>query len=69
MWDGFNKRKFPRLSVRCDVFLNLKGPSSAISTVTENLGVGGVCVVLDDAFERFEPCKVRLTLEDQKKPI
>ena len=69
MWDGFDKRKFPRINVRCDILMEFQGRPSSISTLTENLGSGGVCVVLDEPLERFESCRVRLVLEDHQAPI
>lgn len=68
MWDGFDKRRFPRISIRCDILMHLDS-LPPISTVTENLGVGGVCVVLDERLQRFAPCRVRLMLEDGKEPV
>ena len=67
MWDGFNKRKFPRLSLRCEITLYPETPSGPFVTATENVGAGGVCVMLDTALERFSRCRVRLDL-GQKTP-
>lgn len=69
MWDGFNKRKFPRISVRCDIQIDASAASDPITAQTENLGIGGACVVLDRAFDKFETCKVRLFLGSKKEPI
>lgn len=69
MWDGFDKRKFPRINVRCDIFLQFGENPPPLSTVTENLGVGGVCVILEKPLARFESCRVRLLLEDRQPPV
>lgn len=63
MWDGFNKRKFPRFNLKCEVYVHSSPASPAVKTVTENLGVGGVCFMLDQPLERFSQCKIRLELD------
>ncbi len=69
MWDGFNKRKFPRVNLRCEVNIETQSHPSALATVTENLGIGGVCVLLDQSLERFTPCHLRLELGENAAPI
>ena len=68
MWDGFNKRKFPRLNLKCEIYVHSSPAAPAVKTVTENLGVGGVCFILDQPLERFSRCKIRLEL-DPKIPL
>lgn len=70
MWDGFNKRKFPRLALRCEVsILADDQQTKPVLTLTENLGIGGVCIILDKALERFSTCNLRLDLEEGQPPI
>lgn len=70
MWDGFNKRKFPRLLLRFEISISSAEPSAKpILTLTENLGVGGACVILDKAFDRFSLCSIRLDLEEGQPPV
>jgi len=69
MWDGFNKRKFPRIKVRCQLLIESPNGSSPITTQTQNLGVGGACVVLDQPLDRFEKCRVRLFLGPKKEKV
>ena len=64
MWDGFNKRKFPRLNLRCE--LTLRSPYASgqvIRTQTENVGAGGICVILNQPLDRFTPMLIRLELD------
>ena len=70
MWDGFNKRKFPRIALRCEITI-LAGEEQVkpVLTLTENLGIGGVCVILDKALERFSVCSLRLDLAENQPPI
>lgn len=63
MWDGFNKRKFPRLNLRCELVLRNASGAQVIQTHTENLGAGGLCVMLDRALERFSTIFLRLELD------
>lgn len=67
MWDGFNKRKFPRINVRCVIQISAEDHPSPIHTHTENIGLGGVCVVLASPLERFSKCRVHLDLSTKKK--
>lgn len=62
MWDGFNKRKFPRLSIHCEITVLPDGKNPPIIAQTENLGRGGVCVLLDRELERFSECLLKLDL-------
>ncbi len=69
MWDGFNKRKFPRLHLACEVIIHPQGRQKAIKTTTENVGMGGVAVLLNEPLERFERCQVSLEVQDGEKPL
>jgi c-di-GMP-binding flagellar brake protein YcgR len=66
MWDGFNKRKFPRLNIHCEINILSEEEKAPIRTSTENLGVGGVCVILDKPLERFSKCRVKLDLQHKE---
>ena len=46
-WDGLNRRKFPRVIYPCLVVIqNGKvDDRDVILTHTENIGIGGVCVI------------------------
>lgn len=64
MWDGFNKRKFPRLALRCEVTILSDLSGKPLVTLTENVGIGGVCIILDHQLERFSKTRLRLDLEE-----
>lgn len=66
MWDGFNKRKFPRLNLQCEIEIQSEVQSfPVIQTITENVGMGGVCVIVDQSLGRFNRCRLRLELNHQ----
>jgi hypothetical protein len=69
VWDGFNKRKFPRLHLTCEVVVYPQGRERAVKTITENVGMGGLCLMLDEPLERFDRCKVTLELKDGEPPV
>ncbi|MCM8811844.1 MAG: PilZ domain-containing protein [Candidatus Omnitrophica bacterium] len=69
MWQGINQRRFPRVKSRCVIKLRQAGGTSSISTVTENIGLGGVCVLMDRGLDIFSPVELELTVEDGKPPI
>ena len=64
MWDGFDKRKFPRLKLRCEILIEPPEPGTPpILATTENVGEGGVCLIQDKPLERFSRCQLRIELE------
>ena len=69
MWDGFNKRKFPRVRLRCEVAIRSLDAAPPIVTSTENVGAGGVCIILERELERFDTCRVRLEISEKMPPI
>ena len=68
MWDGFNKRKFPRVNVACEIVVH-PAKSAPLATLTENLGAGGVCIMLDRPLKRFSACQLRLELKEDLSKI
>ena len=69
MWDGFNQRKFPRVNLRCEILIKPEETTEPISAMTQNLGAGGVCVILDRALERFSKCRIRLHLAEKAAQV
>ncbi len=56
------------MSVRCEIVVHPER-GNPISAVTENLGTGGVCILLPKPLERFSTCRLRLQLNDPLPPI
>ncbi len=69
LWDGFNKRKFPRLHLTCEVVVQPMGKQKAFTASTEDVGMGGVSVMLPEPLERFDRCKISLELKDGEPPV
>lgn len=69
MWDGFDKRKFPRLNLSCEIKIQALDNNEVVSAVTENVGAGGVCLMADKALDRFSTCEVRLDLGEGSQII
>ena len=67
-WAGLDQRAFPRVSAQCDIAIgdHLQG---LIKTKTQNLGAGGVCVILNRQVEKLSRVHLRLTLDDSATPI
>lgn len=66
-WEGLNRRRFPRVNYPCLVILRqLSNPelSDVILTHTENIGMGGVCVVIKKDLKVFTPVELELDLLD-----
>ena len=66
-WDGLNRRQFPRVFYPCLVKVKTteggKAPA-AILTHTENVGRGGVCVILKEQIKVFTPVELELDVLD-----
>ena len=64
-WDGLNRRKFPRANYPCLIIIrhNHAGPE-AMLTHTENIGIGGVCIVLKRSIKLFTPVELEIDLLD-----
>ena len=69
MWQGIDQRRFPRVKYKCIVSLRQPGGASTVSATTENIGLGGVCVLLDKGLDIFSPVELSLTLDDGKAPL
>lgn len=69
MWRGITRRRFPRVNRRCLIKVTEKGSRKHFVTETENIGVGGICVTLNEALELFSEVEIELTLKDDGPPI
>lgn len=69
MWNGINRRKFPRANYQCLIAIKKRLTSKIISTQTENIGAGGICVIIKDDLGLFQGVDLELTLDDSKPPI
>jgi hypothetical protein len=63
-WSGLDQREFPRVRTRCDILIR-GGAGGILKASTENLGAGGVCVILGRELEKFSPVHIRLVLEEE----
>ena len=69
-WEGLNRRKFPRVNYPCLVVIRNENDNdednknNVILTHTENVGVGGICVVLKQDVKMFSTVELELDLLD-----
>ncbi len=69
-WDGINRRKFPRVMYPCLVTIRHdKGEKEVFLTHTENIGIGGICVILKNNIKMFAPVEVELDMLDLNEHI
>jgi len=66
MWDGINRRKFPRVHYGCVIHMRKKDSAKTILTNTENLGAGGICVIVKEDLGLFQGVDLELDLRDGK---
>ncbi|HNV86564.1 MAG TPA: PilZ domain-containing protein [Candidatus Omnitrophota bacterium] len=69
MWETLNQRKFPRLNIKCDIEVSGPRNAFAFSTVTQNIGAGGVCVILPRELSRSVPVHLKLYLRKDQSPV
>ena len=69
MWQGIDKRRFPRANYRCKIIVVRKRHKDKFSTHTENVGMGGVCVVLDKELDKFSEAELMIYFEDGQPPL
>ena len=64
MWNGINRRKFPRVHHKCTLHIKKNDSEMIILTNTENVGEGGICVVLKEDLGLFQGVNLELELND-----
>ena len=64
-WNGLERRKFPRANYPCLVTIHHHiDKDESILTHTENLGIGGVCVIIKKSIKLFTPASLEIDLLD-----
>jgi len=69
LWEGIDKRKFPRINYKCRIRVVDHGREEVFETFTENMGAGGICVMLTKEFDLFKTAELEIYLDDVSKPI
>jgi len=69
MWNGINRRKFPRANYKCNIMIKKRLTSKTISTRTENIGAGGICVMVKEDLGLFQGVDLEVFLDDNATPI
>jgi c-di-GMP-binding flagellar brake protein YcgR len=64
-WDGLNRRRFPRVVYPCLIKISTKEDDmEMLLTHTENIGTGGVCVIVKKEIKLFTDVEVEIDLLD-----
>lgn len=69
IWDGIDKRKFPRVKYRCRVRIIERNKEQVFDTFTENIGAGGICVVLGKEYDLFRTARMEIYLSEKESPV
>lgn len=69
MWNGINKRKFPRCEIALELNISFGEKVKYVATRTENLGIGGLCLLLNMPLEPFHEISLKMPLDDEQLPI
>lgn len=68
-WQGVDKRIFPRANYPCTVRLKTQASPKTFDTKTENIGCGGICVMLPEHIGMFSPVKMEIDIESEGKKV
>ena len=70
-WDGLNRRKFPRAKYPCLVVLKSAKhkPEEKYLAHTENIGAGGLCVIVKESVKMFSEVEIELDLMDLEEHV
>ncbi|MGE0267794.1 MAG: PilZ domain-containing protein [Candidatus Omnitrophota bacterium] len=70
-WDGLDRRKFPRVKYPCLVIIKNgdEVDKEVILSHTENIGIGGVCIILKKNVKMFTSVELELDLLDMGEHI
>lgn len=68
-WSGIDKRKFARVFFECTVTVKKKGTPLVFHTHTENISLGGICVILGKELFKYTPVELELFLPDDFPPV
>lgn len=64
-WEGSDRRQFSRVMYPCMVkIISHDGPMEAILTHTENIGQGGLCIIIKKDIKLFAPVTMEVDLLD-----
>ncbi|MBF0486318.1 MAG: PilZ domain-containing protein [Candidatus Omnitrophica bacterium] len=68
-WEGLNRRKFPRAKFPCLIKILRSDGQDAILTHTENISIGGVCVIIKRQLDIFTTVGIEIDLMDGEELI
>jgi c-di-GMP-binding flagellar brake protein YcgR len=69
MWNGINRRKFPRANYKCLISIKKRLTSKTISTHTENVGAGGICVLIKEDLGLFQGVDLEIYFDENETPV
>ncbi|MBF0252920.1 MAG: PilZ domain-containing protein [Candidatus Omnitrophica bacterium] len=69
IWEGIDKRKFPRARYECRILISSQGKDESFETLTENIGSGGICVVLGKEFDLFKTAQIEMHIPEKKRVV
>ncbi|MFH1799120.1 MAG: PilZ domain-containing protein [Candidatus Omnitrophota bacterium] len=64
VWEGMDERRFPRVKYTCLIKVHGEDQEKPIEAFTENIGTGGVCVIVEKEFKLFEGISLEIALGD-----
>ncbi|MBF0216465.1 MAG: PilZ domain-containing protein [Candidatus Omnitrophica bacterium] len=68
-WEGIDKRKFPRVKYKCLIRVADRGKEELFDAYTENIGAGGLCVILSREFDLFKTADLELYVAEKESSI
>lgn len=69
-WEGLDRRNFPRVIYPCLVTIKTEqGQVDSLLTHTENIGVGGICVIVKPEIKLFSTVTIEVDLIDAEEHL
>lgn len=69
VWEGIDERRFPRVKYKCLITVLGDEQKKPISAFTENIGTGGLCVIIKKSFRIFDSISLDIDLDDGMGPV
>lgn len=64
IWPSSDRRKFPRVNFPCLVIIRTQHNKEMVLTHVENIGIGGICIILKHSLRQFSLVEVQIDLMD-----
>ncbi len=61
-WQGFDKRKFPRINVNLEASISCKNTNTKSKAFALNIGIGGISLYSDKKYSLYDQIEIEFTI-------